>query len=503
MSRARLPWTRYAEGSEVAHFAAFCREHLEQSVDEWAGKPLVLEPWQRAMMGEALAYDTDGWPIWQSIVFVIPRKNGKTSLLAAYAVYRLLTSDGSPEILLAAASDKNAGRLFDAAATFVRRSPVLSELARVRDYTGEIVREDGLGIIRRLASDPHKMHGYNPSLVVCDELAQWVTPSLRRAYAALTSAGGARSAPQVFTITTAGEAHERASSILGRLLDAAAAAEDREERPGLEVARLWEARTLVYNYHAPTVDPADVRAMKLANPATWITLDYLRRQAANPELTRAQVLQLHGCVWAETETTWIDPASWAKLRSSRRLQDGETVVLGFDGSERRDMTVLAAATLDGHVEVLRAWRRPEGASAEWRIPRSEVHEEIDSAFERFDVRELAADPPGWYGEIEQWSELYGSRIVEFETRQPRRMAPACERFRTDVLEGRISHTGDELLASAVGNCVAKETPWGTVVTKDHPDSPRKIDAAVACIIAYERAMWHAANRVSQPWAASW
>jgi phage terminase large subunit-like protein len=499
----RLAWKRYAAGSELGHFATFCRTHLVQSIDEWDGKPLVLEPWQRAMMGEALAYDADGWPIWNSVVFVIPRKNGKTQLLAAYAVYRLLTSDGSPEILLAAASDRNAGRLYDAAATFIRRSPVLSSLARPRDYTGEIVREDGQGIIRRLASDPTKMHGYNPSLVICDELAQWVTPSLRRAYAALTSGGGARSAPQSFTITTAGEAQDRSSSILGRLLDAARDAEDRDERPGLEIARLWSARTLVYNYVAPTTDPSDTKAMKLANPASWITTDYLRRQAANPELTRAQVLQLHGCVWAETETTWIDPSAWAKCRSRRRLERGETVVLGFDGSERRDMTVLAAATLDGHVEVLRAWRRPDGAPADWRIPRSEVHEEIEAAFERFDVRELACDPPGWYSEIEQWAETYGRVVVEFETRQPKRMAPACERFRIDVLEGRLTHTGDELLASHVAHCVAKETPWGTVVTKDHPDSPRKIDAAVASVIAYERAAWHAANVAVEPWAAAW
>ena len=500
MSRPRLAWKQYAEGSEAGHFADFCKTHLIQSIDEWDGKPLVLEPWQRAMMGEALAYDSDGWPIWDSIVFVIPRKNGKTMSLAAYAVYRLLTSDGSPEILLAAASDKNAGRLFDAAATFVRRSPVLSELARVRDYTGEIVRDDGQGIIRRLASDPTKMHGYNPSLVVCDELAQWGTPSLRRAYAALTSGGGARSAPQVFTITTAGEASERPSSILGRLLDAARDSQDRDEKPGLEIARLWEAKTLIYNYSAPTLDPRDVRAMKRANPASWISLDYLRRQAENPELTDAQVLQLHGCVWAATDTTWLDPAVWARCASKRRLERGEVVVLGFDGSERRDMTVLAAATLDGHVEVLKGWSKPDGAPPEWRIPRREVHQELEVAFERFNVRELAADPPGWYSEIEEWFDRFEGAVVEFETKQPKRMAPACERFQIDALQEKITHTGDALLAEHVGNCLAKDTPWGTLVTKEHPDSPRKIDAAVACIIAHERAQWHAAN-VSQPMVA--
>jgi phage terminase large subunit-like protein len=59
------------------------------------------------------------------------------------------------------------------------------------------------------------LYGYSPTLVVCDELAFWTTPSLRRAYAALTSGGGARSAPRTFTITTAGEASHRHDSLLG------------------------------------------------------------------------------------------------------------------------------------------------------------------------------------------------------------------------------------------------------------------------------------------------
>jgi phage terminase large subunit-like protein len=139
------PWRRYAAGSEVRHVATFCREHVIQSEDRWEGKPLLLEPWQRRMLGEALAYDPEGWPVWRSVVMIAPRKNGKTQLLAALALHRLLTSTGRPEILLAASSDRQAGRLFDAASRFVRRNEELSNLLRVRDHAGEIVREDGLG----------------------------------------------------------------------------------------------------------------------------------------------------------------------------------------------------------------------------------------------------------------------------------------------------------------------------------------------------------------------
>lgn len=499
-ARVERPWTKYAKGSEIQHFADFCKEHLILSNDRWAGLALELEAFQIRMMGEALAYDAEGWPCWNSIIFVLPRKNGKTQLLAAYAVYRLFVTDDSPEILLAAASDRNAGRLFKAAANFIRRSPVLSKLARVREYAGEIVREDGLGVIYRVASDPNRLHGYDPSLVICDELAQWTKPSLEEAYAALTSGGGARGAPQTFTITTAGEASTRHSSILGRLLTAADQAPEKVEKPGLTISRLHESKTLVYNHTAPTTDPFDTKAMKLANPASWITETYLAKQAANPELTDAQVLQLHGCVWAAAGTTYIAPegleGALARGRLLGELEDGETVVLGFDGSETRDETWLTACAFDGRIQPLQRWAKPAGAPDGWRIPRHEIHEAIAAAHERFDVAELAADPPGWYSEVDAWAERYGEEVVlMFETRMASRIAPACQRLKAGVNDGTVSFVGPlaAKLAEHLGNCVAKETPYGTAVTKDHPDSPRKIDGAVASIIAYDRAMWHAAE----------
>jgi len=497
----RAAWKGYAAGSEVAHFADFCREHLVQSEDRWEGRPLVLEAWQRRMLGEALAFDEEGLPVWRSVVIVAPRKTGKTSLLAALAVYRLVTSAGRPEILLAASSDKQAGRLFDAAARFVRRSPELRRLVRVRDHAGELVREDGMGIVYRLSSDPARLHGYNPTVVVVDELAQWTTPTLRRAYAALTSGGGARQAPQVWTITTAGEASERHDSILGRLLDAVG--EDAEREPGLTVGRIAAAQTLVWAFEAPTNDPHDVGAMKLANPASWITKAYLARQAEDPELTDAQVLQLHGCVWAAGETTWISLQEWLGcIDRKRRLLAGERLVLGFDGSERRDSTALVACTLDGFVAPIRVWERPARAPSEWRIPRPEVHGAVAIAFEAYDVAEFSCDLPGWYSEVDEWSDLYPGRVVEFTTGRPQKMAPACDRFRAGVFNRTLTHNGDAILTAHVANAVARETLHGTAISKDHPDSPRKIDAAVAAVVAFDRVAWHAQRPTEPAWGVA-
>lgn len=494
MGRPRDPWRTYATGSEISHFADFCREYLVHSEDRWEGQPVLLEPWQKRMLGEALAYDDDGHAVWRSVIIICSRKNGKTAILAALSIYRLVTSGGRPEILLAAPSDRVAGRLFDAAARFVRRSPELSKLLRIRDHAGEIVREDGMGVIYRLSSDPNRLYGYNPTHVVCDELASWVTPQLRRSYAALTSGGGARSAPQVFTITTAGEAQHRHSSILGRLLDAAAEAEDQERTPGLLVSRMWPAHTLLWGYEAPTLNPFDVEAMKLANPASWITKDYLRRQALDPELTDAQVLQLHGCVWAASDTNWLTPDGWTGAKDTERsLTPGEPIVLGFDGSYKRDATALVGCTLDGFIAPIAIWERPDGAGPDWKIPRAEVDEMVQWAMETYDVVELAPDPPGWASEIEGWQEMFGDVVVTFPTNDRKRMAAACDKFRSGILDKTLTHNNNQVLARHVGNAQAKETPYGIVIQKDHPDSPRKIDAAVAAVVAYDRAMWHASN----------
>ena len=128
----------------------------------------------------------------------------------------------------------------------MRRTPGLSKLLRVRDHEGEIVREDGMGAIIRLTSDPARLYGYNPTLVVCDELASWTTPNLRRAYAALTSGGGARSAPQDVHDHDRGRGDVAARRLLGTILDAALDAEDVEREPGLTVCRMHASRTLVW-----------------------------------------------------------------------------------------------------------------------------------------------------------------------------------------------------------------------------------------------------------------
>lgn len=498
----------YAAGTRAEHFAWWCEQNLQHTIDRWVGEPVVLEPWQKRFMSEALATDENDAAVWSSCALVIPRKNGKTTLLAALALYDLLENDGAPEILLAAGSDKQAGRLFDQCVAFARRNPKLAERLAFREYIGEIARVDMPGKILRMSSKGETLHGYNPSLVICDELHGWTTPRLTKAWSALTTAGGARDRTQVFTISTAGEAHERTDGILGRLIDGneeRGVAEQVEK--GLRVSRNPAGSTLVFNYTAPTADRDDVDSLLLANPASWVTKDYLSRQVNNAELRDYEILQLHGNVWAERTDSWLPAGAWEKCANpSIRVEDGATVVLGFDGSYNGDSTALVGILLDPEVErphvfLVDCWERPTGMRGEWQVPRREVRATVEHWMRSYDVRELACDPPGWHDTIEDWEDTYGSPpVVAFHTNHSSQMGPASSRFYTAVVNGELTHDGDPVLAKHVGNAVVKETPNGAVLVKDRRNSPRKIDAAVAAVVALERASEVHTGEVGVHWA---
>jgi phage terminase large subunit-like protein len=480
--------------SMVDDFAWWCREYLVQSIDAYDGAKLELEPFQLDFMGEALSRDEDRNWFWRSVALVLPRKNGKTVLLAAYALYRLVEDEGSPEILLSAASDKQAGRLFDAVVAFVRRSEYLSERLVVREYLGEIARADGRGKLMRMASDPKRLHGYNPSLVICDELAQWTEPKLRKAWAALTTGGGARSAAQTFVITTAGEAQERDEGILGRLIDA------NEQRGlavkphgGLTVSRNVPARTLVYNYSAPTTDPMDVDAVKLANPASWITPEFLQRQAENPELTSEEFLQLHACVWSDAAEAWVKRGAWDTLVvAGLEPEDGADIWVGIDAALTEDCTAVSWSWRidDERVGVAAfVWAAKRGNAAHELVPGGRMDTRcvipfIDRLAERFNVREVVYDLNRLEVVAQMLSEA-GYLVADAWTQAANR-SKAWSAWYGSVLTRQIAHDGDQVLAEHVCGAQAKMTEHGWKVEKLRQRRAQKIDALVASAMAHWR-----------------
>lgn len=482
----------YAKATAGEHFAWWCENYIEQSVDQFAGQPLVLEDWQREFMNEALAVDADGVPIWNSVALILPRKNGKTALLAALAAHHALAEDGSPEVLLAASSDRQAGRLFDAVVSYIRRNEYLASQFHIREYIGEIARVDGRGKILRMASDPERLHGYSPSLVVVDELHAWLTPRLRRAWAALTTAGGARRASQTFTITTAGESHTRETGILGRLVDGNERGGDLDDRGPLKISRNFAAKTLVWRYEAQTTDPTDTAAVKAANPASWITEDYLARQAANPEVSTDEFLQLHACVWSDgSRRAWIKREQWNQLEvGSLVIPEGAELFIGVDAALNDDCTAVAWAWripdserigVKCHVIGARRGVACHELVSEGNMDPRLAIEVIDRLAKDHPIREIAYDPNRFELAARLLDES-GYNVADAWGKRANQTRAWAAWF-DGVTTGRIAHDGDLVLAEHVTHAEAELTEFGWKIRKLRGQRAVKIDALVAAAIA--------------------
>ncbi len=203
---------------------------------------------------------------------------------------------------------------------------------------------------------------------------------------------------------------------------------------------------------------------------------------------------------------WIDVALWDRLADVKRAKrgrpaDGTPVVLAFDGSYSRDSTALIGATVEDtpYIWAEAVWERPfdgEGRpDVSWRTPRGDVEDAIEQAMERYDVLELAPDPPGWHKQIEEWEQTYGEIVVRFETNQPKRIGPACDNFKQAAADRELSHDGSEVIRRHLGNCLEKDRNGHKLAWKP-PDSPHKIDAAIGAIVALERATWRHMNQPS-------
>jgi phage terminase large subunit-like protein len=200
----------------------------------------------------------------------------------------------------------------------------------------------------------------------------------------------------------------------------------------------------------------------------------------------------------QLDDPWLPPGLWdACTDATRSIADGTEVVLGFDGSFNGDCTALVAVWVDDtpHVEVVALWERPAGTLDDWQVPIVEVEDTIRAACRRWQVREVACDPFRWARSY-QVLEAEGLPVVEFP-QSPSRMTPATTQLYEAVVNGTLTHSDDGQLARHVGNCVVRVDSRGTRLAKEHKHSTRRIDLAVAMVMAHARATTMATTRVLQ------
>lgn len=447
----------------VDGFSSFCETlRLEN------GKTFVLEPFQRVMLDDYFGGATE-------LVIVIPKKNGKTTLLGALALFHLAMAE-EPECVIGASSQDQARILFKQAAGLVRRSG-LEDTFDVKSGYGEVrltAHKRHGPRIRVLAADANTADGVIPTLALVDELHRHPSGDL---YGVFRDGLGPRDG-QMITISTAGAF---LNSPLGLLREKAHEFKSfrRDHEAKHNYVRSQDGAFVFHEWClSPEEDVDDLELVALANPASWQTVKALGVRHASPSTTPWQWRRFACGIWTEGEEAWIEPGMWDRLAEpGLGIGADDDVVLAVDLGVRHDSTaIVAVADQAGRLAVKARILRPPPGGA---LPLELVEREIRELCEQYTVRCVAYDP--WsFRRSAELLEASGLTMVEF-AQSAEKMAAASANLYRLIENQELVHDGDQVLRSHVMAGIVKETERGWRLQKDPKRRP--IDALIALSMA--------------------
>ncbi|MFH4877357.1 terminase large subunit [Staphylococcus cohnii] len=180
----------------------FIESFCKHSKGELAGKPLVLDLFQRAYISALFGFvDKDtGYRRYTESFFFVGRKNGKSTMLAAIALYMLMADgESGSEVYSVASKRDQANILFDQAHEMIKQSPDLNK--NIRKRKADLYFPHNFSKMQSLGKNSNSLDGLNAQLVVIDELHSIQDRNL---YEVMKQSQSARTQPLLIMITTAG-----------------------------------------------------------------------------------------------------------------------------------------------------------------------------------------------------------------------------------------------------------------------------------------------------------
>jgi phage terminase large subunit-like protein len=423
--------------AELDSFARFCERNLTAE----DSRPFILEPFERTFLAEHFEGISE-------TVVLAPKKQGKSSTLAALSTYHLLTVPFG-EVAVVAASRDQAGNLLRLAQGFIRRSPALQKRLRVKQR--EIVNDELGGRVRVLASDVDTFDGWLGTLGLVDELGRHRSPEL---YGLIREGIGPRNG-QMVTISTAGDDE---SSPLGRLRSAAYA------MPGLvRDGAHRHVRDEFLSFHEwaldPDADTDDLDLVLTANPASWIDRDELRRRRTAS--MRSWQWKRFSCgIWVAGENAAISDKEWrACARPGLEIPAGvRDVFVGIDLGWKHDRTALVPVWRPPGEEVVHVHRpiilTPPGDGTS--IPVDDVFDPLEEWADRWPGVTFVLDPAADGEHLAQRLDAELTNVtVSTHSQKHTPMCLAASRLSEAISAGRIAHPDDGELNSHVLSAAAK------------------------------------------------
>src|SRR4249919_372445 len=168
-------WNRNAPIRELAPTAAVAPaqdpvtfiNRLTHTKGAFAGQTFNLRPWQLRIVKRIFKKRPDGLRQYRTCLLMLPRKNGKTELAAAIALYGLLADgEAGAEVYGAAADRDQAGLVFGVAAQMIRNDPVLDAECYIVESQKRILHRPSASVYRAISAEAYSKHGFNASMVI-------------------------------------------------------------------------------------------------------------------------------------------------------------------------------------------------------------------------------------------------------------------------------------------------------------------------------------------------
>jgi phage terminase large subunit-like protein len=424
---------------ELRGFEFFCSKLVTQQK-----KQLAIEDFQRELLTPTFAGV-------QSNVICLPKKQGKSTLMAALALYHLLTFPMANVVILATSTEQ-ARNVFDHCRKFVTASPEIRELFSIKDGFKEIrLRENPLAKIKVYAADKDTLEGIEPTLGIIDEYHAHRTA---HAYGIVRDGIGTRDG-QMLVITNTGEDE---LSPFGELRTNAL------ELPVSEVRGAYkfftnDKRTFAYHEYSldPDADVTDMSVVQKANPASWSSLEWLEERFNEPGITLQRWKRFACGIWVRSENTIILPHEWDGLSNSALvIPPGSDIWVGWDhatrGPDKAALVPLWWKSMD---------ERVFGTPIILTAPKEGMISDLDITNALLDlekyyrIKAVVYDPEAGAAMLAtQFDRERGWTMVEHSSK-PGPAAKADVRFLEAIRERKIVHNGDPEFRQHVLNAVER------------------------------------------------
>jgi phage terminase large subunit-like protein len=281
------------------------------------GSAFVLDPWQEEFVRELSLRSGAGLRrVYKEVLLGLPRGGGKTPLASGLALYELCSAPGRPKVFQAAGSKDQAA----IGTGFARGWIEDGELrAWLKASARTITRKDGRGSYTVMGSDGRLGHGRRPNVGVIDELWLFKSAAEVQTYIAIQSALHKLPDSYLLAITTAG--YDK-TSLLGQKYERALTLPDIEHRREgfLTIARDRDAGSLMWWYGMPegydldlADDEAVLRALRLANPGSWVDVHEMLRMLRRG-MDERQWKRLCLNAWTSARDVWLPSGCWTQLQ---------------------------------------------------------------------------------------------------------------------------------------------------------------------------------------------